>query len=391
MLHAAHRCWQRHKEACGFAAHEYLTSTGIVYLESKKPQEARQAFLEALEKMPPPASLPATQASSSLSLSKEPSVSSKTPVSSKESASLKAAGSSQASLLRLQKQREAVFFYLGQASYRLGLYGEAAEALEKASRIGEGMVGYYVLLSCSQREAGRLKDAHQTILAGLRRFASDAPLLREAALLFSRLQHFESAAGMIRARWLVSLKPDISLYLALAETMRAASLYRAILPLLEEARLFFPKDARLLQRLAAAYLQAGYPLAAARHLGEWAQKEPAAAFYASEAYRAAGAHEEALRWSLRIPDPMQRAIQRATLFLATKSYAQAASILRPLWKGGKLSPPLRYRLAYALLHLGEYSEADVILRGLLDSSMASAASSLLALLGRCKASPWLCV
>jgi tetratricopeptide (TPR) repeat protein len=290
-----------------------------------------------------------------------------------------------------ESQRVASWFYLGQALVRVGRFREAAEALGKAERLGQGMTGFYRLWSRAWLRAGKAERARLILEKGLVRYPRDSGLLREVALLYAEVGFFQAAIQTAQKITEADAAIGAQVWAVLLDRMRTKAGWSQHLKLLETLRLRFPRNDGILVRRCVAWATAQAHRTAATCFAQLADKMPDMAYYTAAAYLQAGDLFQAMRWNQRVPSEKRRRQQHAALLLTQRAYAQAFALLWPLWKAGNLEDSERYRLAYAALQIGRYTDSEQLLQSLRGTSMKSMGSALETVVRQCRKTPWLCV
>ncbi len=386
VLEAARLCWSKHKQVCGFSRQNYLITAGIFFLESGQPQRAIAIFQQAQTTV---AILP-NQKTSILLRPKSLSPSSKNTL-----------GKEQNTLDQEPKERHtpeeqrhtalSLWFYLGQALYRVGRFRESAEALENAEGLGQGISGFYRLWSRAWSRAGQFERARQILEKGLRSSPQDIGLLREAVVLYAEAGFFQAAAQTAQKLTRLNEAAGAQVWLMLLDRMRTTTASPQRLELLEALRLRFPRNDEILVRRCVAWATSQAHRAAAACFAQMAHKRPEMAYYAAAAHLQAGDLFQALRWNQRVPSEPRRTRQRAALWLSQRAYAQVFALLWPMWEKRVLQEVERYRLAYSALQIGRYKEASALLRSLRKTPIAAMGRGLETILVQCQQAPWLCV
>ncbi|MCK6511396.1 hypothetical protein L6R29_15675 [Myxococcota bacterium] len=379
VLEAARLCWSKHKQACGFSRQNYLITAGIFLLESGQPQRAIALFQEAQTI----AALLPKQDISNFFHPKS--------LSSKQKNTRDKESKERPTQEEQRYTALSLWFYLGQALYRVGRFRESAEALEHAEGLGRGISGFYRLWSRAWSRAGKVERARQILEKGLRCSPQDIGLLREAVVLYAEAGFFQAATQTAQKLARLNEAEGAQTWLMLLDRMRTTSASPQRLELLEALRLRFPRNDGILVRRCVAWATSQAHRAAAACFAQMAHKMPEMAYYAAAAYLQAGDLFQALRWNQHVPSEPQRTRQRAALWLSQRAYAQVFALLWPMWEKRKLQEVERYRLAYSALQIGRYKEASALLQSLRKTPMGAMGQGLEAVLVQCQQAPWLCV
>ncbi|MCB9644659.1 MAG: hypothetical protein H6728_16415 [Myxococcales bacterium] len=376
VMEAARACWDKHKQACGFARHDYLMLAGVMYLEGGEAPRAVHLLRDAQMALATVEKAAIQKAQKGFGEGED--ARNKAKIHKEEQA-------------RREKTRISLWFYLGQALFRAERYQEAAKALTSAQPVGQTMAGYYRLLAKAWERSGETEKARKSLLLGRARHPKDLGLLRELALLYAKAGLFQAAGRF--AKELEAKKPHeaLPLWLAILDQMGLLGASRQSLTEMESLWMRFPKSEALLLRRCVGFAKAKLHRAAASCFAVLARKKPEMSYYAAASSLQAGDLFQALRWNARIPKESQRIQQRAAIFLMQRDYARVFALLLPFWRTKKLQASECYRLAYAALQIGRFQEAEALLRSLQGSTYSSMARELQRVLGRCREAPWLCV
>ncbi|WP_093004669.1 tetratricopeptide repeat protein [Thermus arciformis] len=332
-------------------------------------------------------------------------------------------------MLRVFPDRYEGHFNLGQVYLRLGKPEEAAEAFQKAVSL-KPTEEAYLALAAALGQAGKAKEAAEALKKGFSPERSLAFRLALAQALYAAGSRAEAAPvlygvvnqdpkaaeawellarilaeeglkgralreldrglaqveGKARARLLLRkallseapeplLKEAYALDPGLWEAafhlgqirLRAGDAKGALAPLLAAYRA--SPEPEVAQALAAAYLRLGDPQSAYRYAGE---AGPPGTFLKAQAAYLLGKKEEALRLLEGLSTPEVQALKGA-LLLELGRAEEAVGVLRPLYEAGR-DPQVGVNLAAALVALGRFGEAEVVLREVLQRLPKEAAA-----------------
>lgn len=157
--------------------------------------------------------------------------------------------------------------------------------------------------------------------------------------------------------------------------------------LLEEARLVFGDDLRILVQLGHAWLGADHAIIGARMFERAALYDPAYSRDAAEIYREQGLFARALALNGRLFEQPAKLRQRLALLLDMQRFEAAAALEPRLSRLGLLAEDeeLRYALAYARFRLGDFAAAESHLRRLRSPAMFERAGQLRKAMADCRA------
>lgn len=179
--------------------------------------------------------------------------------------------------------------------------------------------------------------------------------------------------------------------LMLGEALRRNRQYDEAKRFLEDARLRYPDDTRIVVQLAHAYVDSGLPLAGAELFQRAAALEPDFVVEAAELYRRAGAFERALYMNAQIDDQAKKSRQRVAILLDRQDFETVAAMEDRLRRLGLLEDQaVRYALAYARFQTGDHAGSERLLKGIRDPELFKSATQLRKVMAHCQASPEAC-
>lgn len=268
-----------------------------------------------------------------------------------------------------------VWTYLAQAHFGLREHREALRALERAGA-SAGMAEALRMRAHCHWELGEQGSALATLALAEKRHPRDPSFPRQRTLYLLELG-LNQAAASAGEEFLRRAGQTREAYLALGEALRRARQPDSAARVLEEARLRFAADERLLLALAHSHLDAGRPRSAAVVLEEAARAQPRLLSEAAELYRRGGDLRRALYLNTQIRDQQAKARQRLGLLVQLGASAQACALAPRLSRLGVLEDEeARYALAYAHFRAGDFEDAVEQLRGITRSDLFSAATDL---------------
>lgn len=248
-------------------------------------------------------------------------------------------------------------------------------AFELSDRAKIDAIAKPLLAARALRRMDRVGDAFEVLAA--RRARREPRVLIELADVAMALGLEQYAIDV--SQELVTAGADHTQTLALFHIFNGV---RRALPLLESAAHPFESDAEIWAHLGIAYGTAEAHHVAA-HLFERATRLGGDyAFEAADQYRVTGEYEAALRWNARVEDASRRDTQRIEILFDRRSYARVVALAEVLPEDVLATPVMRYRLAYAHFTLGAHDRATKLAHGLVGTSYAGAAQSLLGVMGR---------
>ena len=280
--------------------------------------------------------------------------------------------------------------HLARAQLETGDATAALTAIDAAGEAGEAVAGAWLLRSRALWTAGRTVDAYEVLVQGEARFPDEVAFTERRVMRLIESGLFQEAQEVGRI-YLSRGEPDADGWIAIAEAMRRAHEPLEAATLLEEARLRFPGALDVLAALAASWLDAERPLAAAMVLQEAAELDPELASEAAECFRQGGRLDRALYMNSLVPDATEKARQRLGLLIESERWERALALEGRLSRLGLLDDDnVAYALAYASFKVGDFAGAETWIRFVDDPRVFAHATALREAMEQCADNPWGC-
>lgn len=275
--------------------------------------------------------------------------------------------------------------YRARSAWALDDGATVLAAFEAAGALAEGEADFYLMRSACHWRDGRHAAALAALDAGEAAFPArrDLGRLRVERLLELGLYRAAVDAG----RRFIAGGGGLDEHLFVSAALLQAGQAEEARHLLEEARLRYGDDERLLVQLGHAWLGAGHPLVAARMFEAASLFDPDHARDAAELYREQQMYGRALALNGRLLEQPAKLRQRMALLLDMERFEAVVALTPRLARLGMLADDeeLRYALAYAHFRLGDYTEAEAQLRRLTKPALFERAGQLRKAMADCRA------
>jgi tetratricopeptide (TPR) repeat protein len=288
-------------------------------------------------------------------------------------------------------QSEAIVkLYLAQAYFGLKKYDKCLESLDAAGATVDDNEEVHLMRAQANWELGRQALSIAALDTGLKRFPTSGRLQRMRIFFLVDLglyQEVVESSGPYLARQDVT-EDD---YVAIGEALRAGHQLSETQLLLERAQLRFPESEKIVVQLAHGYLDGGKPTAAAMLFEDAARENAKYYLEAAELYKQGHRLERALSLNARIADQKAKLKQRLSLLLVQEQYEQIAAMTSALSRLNLLADgDVRYALAFACFHTGQFDLAEHHAKAVTDSKLFDAAVELRKAIDTCRKSGWEC-
>lgn len=280
--------------------------------------------------------------------------------------------------------------YRARSAWALGDCETVLRAFAAAGALAGGEADFYAMQSHCHWRAERHATALGLLDAGEAAFPERRDLARVRVERLLELGLYQAAVDAGR-RFLAGRGLDerggLDDHLFVSEALLQARQHAEARLLLEEARLRFGEDERLLVQLGHAWLGAAHPLVAARMFEAAARFDPKYARDAAELYRERQMFGRALALNGRLLEQPAKLRQRMALLIDMERFEAVVALTPRLSRLGMLGDDeeLGYALAYAHFRLGDFSEAEARLRRLTSPALFERAAALRKVMADCRA------
>ncbi|MCB9644038.1 MAG: hypothetical protein H6728_13260 [Myxococcales bacterium] len=262
-----------------------------------------------------------------------------------------------------------VGLFLAQARFRLSRYAEALQALKEVPAQALELPGTLLLRAQCLWRLGKKQEAYRWVALGAKRFPTNEGFVRLQVMWLLKLDIFEQGQRL-GWRYLQDPKRKVEDYLALGEMMRRRRQPLRAALWLEQARLRFPAEQRVLLMLARCYLEGRKTYAAAVLLEQASRHERKLIVEAAELYRRAGQRWKALYLNAQVLDQKAKIKQRLGLLIEMERFEEAAAMGPRLSRLELLEDQrIMYALGFAAFEVGRYQKARVWLSKITDRTL----------------------
>lgn len=284
----------------------------------------------------------------------------------------------------------AIHLYLAQAHFSLKDYKKTISHLKSAGPAAKESPAAFGILAQSHFELKEYEPAFKALDGGRAAFPQDRSLLRTKIFYLVELGLYQEVTALSE-NYLKAKDIDESEYIALSEALRRGRQTARAQSILGQARLRFPESTQVAVQLAHTYVDEQKPLSAAMLFEDAARFDPKYSLEAAELYKQAGRTELALALNSRITDQKEKLKQRLSLMLEGQRFEIVLGMLPALSRVGLMADDnVRYATAFAAYKLGEFEQAETLLRPIKDPELFRASTGLRKAMSSCRESGWEC-
>ncbi len=292
--------------------------------------------------------------------------------------------------IRFGKVDDVIFVYLAQAYYGLKDWEKTARAVANAGEEGAKVPRLQLMRAQAEWKQGDMQAAWRTLYAGSKRFPDQPDFVRQRIFLLIELGLYREAMELGEA-FMKSGDAGAQDYLAVGEALRRNGQLVEAIQFLEQARLLYPSDQRVVVQLANAYADAGKPLAGADLFQRAAELDPKFVREAAELFRRAGAYERALWMNAQVEDQAEKFRQRIGILVDMGDFEKVATLQPRIERLGLTADQnVLYALAYARFQTGDYEATERLLKKITDPDLFRNATQLRQVMAYCSENPESC-
>ncbi len=277
-----------------------------------------------------------------------------------------------------------LYMYLSQENYKLKNYKETIQSLDNAKEKGKARASLYTLRAECYWKLKDHTNAISILSEGTKRFPDDLTLLKQKFYYFADLKLYQAAINASKI-YMQKAGSGAKEYIALAQMLIGGEQIDEAIKLLEEAKLLFPKEAKIAVLLGHMYLKKDMKQSAA-HLFE------VSSYYdliylkdAVEMHRRANNRVHALYLNAQNPDKVEKLKQKVAIYIDSGEFKKVTGLHKALDRYGMLQDDnLRYALAYSYYMAGDFSMAEMHLKKITDNELFSKATVIRKNIEKCK-------
>lgn len=293
-----------------------------------------------------------------------------------------------------KKREEALrklYVYLSQESYKVKAYMQTITYLDLQGKQGRNQASKYMLRADCYWKVDDKEKAVAMLSQGAKAFPSDQSLLKQKFYYFAELGLYQEAIQSAKA-YMKRAKPNAKEYMALAQMLMAGGQREEAIKVLEEAKMRFPKNAKVNMILGHGYMKKGMEFSTASLFEEASYYEHKYVKEAAELHRRVGLIPHALYLNSQISDKQEKLKQKIALYVDRQEYEKVIGLIDALKRYKMLdNDSIRYAVAYAYYMAKDYEEAEVQLKKITDNALFSKATIIRKNIEKCQDNSMECI
>ena len=290
-----------------------------------------------------------------------------------------------------KEQLQRLYSNLSQESYKVKNYLATIKYLDLQGPAGRDQAAEYMLRADCYWKSGN-KDASVAILTkGAQAFPHDQSLLKQKFYYFTELGLYQEAIKSAKA-YMKRAKPNAKEYMALSQMLLAGGQRGEALKVLEEAKMRFPKDAKVKMLLGHLYMKKGMEYTTANLFEQGSYYEHKYVKEAAELHRRVGLIPHALYLNSQISDKTEKLKQKIAIYVDRQEYEKIIGLIDALKRYRMLDDDrIRYAVAYAYYMAKDYEEAEAQLKKITDNELFSKATIIRKNIEKCQDNSMECI
>lgn len=293
---------------------------------------------------------------------------------------------------KLRKDKiEELYIYLSQAYYRNEQYLNTVYALDKAGSKGKDRASLFTLRAECYWKVDDKENAIATLTKGARLFPKDATLLKQKFYYFAELKLYQAAIESARA-YIKKLPASDKEYISLAQMLASGGEEIEAMKVLEEAKMLFPRSAKINMLLGYLYNKHEMPHTTAHLFENGSYYDSKYTKEAAEMYRRTGKLTHALYLNAKMSDQTEKIKQKVAIYVDRAEFEKVIGLKNAMDRYGLLKDDnLRYALAYAYYMVKDYDESEKHLKKIVDNELFSKATIIRKNIEKCKNNSLECI
>lgn len=341
-----------------FDAAKYYTVLGVLYSKEGKPKDAIEAYKKAIE---------ATKTKEF-----------EAPKVQKQQKYLFSIGSHQkeesiqpkfSPKKKKQEKLEELYMHLASEYYKIKDCKNTIKSLDKAGEKGKSRAELFTLRAECYYKIKEYDSAIKALNTGIKLFPKNTLLLKQKFYYFADLGLYQSAIKTAK-EYMQKVNSSPKEYIALAQMLLEANQIDSAIKILEDAKLKFPKNAKISFLLGHLYLKKDMKYTTANLFDESSYFDKKYLKDAVEMNRRVGETTHALYLNTHNIDKVEKLKQKIALYLDAHEFRKIIGLKKALLRYKMLDDDnLRYALAYSYYMAGDYKNAEKELKHISDSKL----------------------
>ena len=294
-----------------------------------------------------------------------------------------------------EKQRkealQRLYSNLSQESYKVKNYLDTIKYLDLQGPAGRDQAAEYMLRADCYWKVGDKNSAVAMLTKGAQLFPKDQSLLKQKFYYFTELGLYQEAITSAKA-YMERAKPNAKEYMALSQMLQAGGQRDEAIKVLEEAKMLFPKDAKVNMLLGHLYMKKGMNFTTANLFEQGSYYKRKYVKEAAELHRRVGLIPHALYLNSQISDKIEKLKQKIAIYVDREEYEKIIGLIDALKRYKMLNDDaIRYAVAYAYYMAKDYEEAEVQLKKITDNALFSKATIIRKNIEKCQDNSMECI
>ncbi|UCM99704.1 tetratricopeptide repeat protein [Sulfurimonas sp. SWIR-19] len=274
-----------------------------------------------------------------------------------------------------QEKLEQLYMYLASEYYKIKDYKNTVKSLDNAGEKGKNRAELFTLRAECYYKTKAYDSAIKALNTGMKLFPkSSTVLLKQKFYYLADLGLYQSAIKTAK-EYMQQVNSSSKEYIALAQMLLETNQIDSAVEILEDAKLRFPKNAKLSFLLGHLYLKKDMKFTTANLFEESSYFDKKYLKDAVEMNRRVGQTTHALYLNTHNIDKVEKLKQKIALYLDAQEFRKIIGLKKALLRYKMLDDDnLRYALAYSYYMAGDYKNAEKELKHISNSELFNKAT-----------------
>jgi tetratricopeptide (TPR) repeat protein len=284
-----------------------------------------------------------------------------------------------------------LYIYLSQAYYKSKDYKNTVITLDKAGEKGRDRASLYTLRAECYFKIKEYDNSINALNKGQKLFPKEYSLMKQKFYYLAKLELYQSAIKTAK-EYIKLTGNNATEYIALAQLLLNANQSAEAIKVLEEAKLRFPKEAKIGVILAHAYNEKDMQFCAADLYENSAIYDKKYISDAVEMHRRVGNLPHAIYLNSQMKNKTEKLKHKIAIYIDRGEFEKVIGLKKGLKRYNLLADEnVRYALAYSYYMAKDYDNAETHLKKISDSELFNKATVIRKNIEQCRDNAMECI
>jgi len=293
---------------------------------------------------------------------------------------------------KIKKQKlNQLYIYLSESYYKTKDYKNTVMALDNAGEKGKDRAALYTLRAECYFKIEEYENSIKALNTGLELFPKEYSLMKQKFYYLAQLHLYQSAIKTAK-EYIALTGNNSSEYIALAQLLLNANQMDEAIKVLEEAKLRFPKEAKIGVILAHSYAKKDMQYTAADIYENSAIYDKKYITDAVEMHRRSGNLPHAIYLNSQMKNKTEKLKHKIAIYIDRAEFEKVIGLKNGLKRYNLLADDnVRYALAYSYYMAKDYDNAEKHLKKISDNELFTKATVIRKNIEQCRYNAMECI